>query len=64
MKKLKKIQQDHLRGMTKEERKDVIRDAEKQMNYIAMATTGAADSKREELQARIDFCQGLNRDGK
>lgn len=60
MKKLKKIQQDHFRRMTPEERKSVIADAEKQLSVISMSASSAADSKREEMQARIDFCQGLN----
>lgn len=57
---LSKIVQDHFKKMSKEERKEVIRDAHRQMDYIAMAATKAADDKRDELQARIDFCEALN----
>jgi hypothetical protein len=60
VKQLKKIQQDHFRKMSREERKSVIADAEKQMSAIQMSDSAAADHKREELLARIDFCQRLN----
>jgi hypothetical protein len=59
-KELKKIQKDHFTRMSREERKDVIRDAHRQMDYIAASSTTAANDKRAELQAYIDFCQGLN----
>lgn len=61
MKKLSKIQQAHFRKMSREERKAAISDFEKQMSVIAMSSSDAADSKREEMQARIDFCLELNR---
>lgn len=47
--------------MTRGELEDVVRDARRQMDYIALAETQSAVDKRAELQARIDYVQGLLR---
>lgn len=62
-KELAPIQKAHFTKMSREERKDVIRSSHRQMDYIAASTTEAADNKRAELQAYIDFCQKLNGSG-
>lgn len=59
MKQLNQIVKDHLSKMKPDELRDVIRDANKQIDYIACSSSPAADSKREELQARIDYCSQL-----
>ncbi len=62
MKELAPIQKAHFRKMTHSERRDVIRDSERQLGTIAASSTVAAERKREELQAYIDFCRKLNRE--
>lgn len=59
MKQLSQAQKKHFGKMPPDELRDVIRDAERQMDYIACSSSQAADDKRAELQARIDYCKQL-----
>lgn len=59
--KLGKHQKAHFSRMSAEERRECIRDCERQMGVISFSTTDAAERKRSELQARIDFLLQLNR---
>lgn len=57
MKQLSKRQRDAFSKMTKSELTAVIIDSSRQMDVICYSTTEAAAERREELQARIDFCR-------
>ncbi len=50
--------------MNSAELQAVILDADKQMSYVACASTEAADTKRAELTARKEFCAELIRQRK
>jgi len=56
---MSKLQREHFGRMSRGEIEDVIRDAHRQIDYIALAETRSAELKREELQFRIDYLKEL-----
>lgn len=54
---LKKIVRDHFDGMSRLELLENLHSQKQQLGYIACSSTRAADEKRAELDARIEYIE-------